>query len=330
MRSLPKWVKPTCCISLLLLGPSSRAVAHEGWGIVSDPRGRIFFTDVPRNIIWRLDPDRTVVAVREGTHSHALVTIGDGSVYGVHVDEREAVGSVWRIDAEGHTHALLPPTRDLPLGLQSFLIDTDGTMYSAIGWAPEGRVSLLRRRPDGLAERVAEGFMRIDGMAWAPDGAILLTDGPFLKRVHNHVVETLGGGPLTETRWDADLMGVVADGSGGAFVADFSRGRILDVGRHSGVALEYAANFPWSPTGVGRDAQGLVVLEHLQMPWSVLGDLQVGPYLRVRRLGVDGRVLTLTVLWGTRTWIVAAGLGLLVTATIGWQLRTYRRAAAHK
>ena len=330
MRSSPGWVKPTCCTSVLLLALSSGAAAHEGWGIVPDSRGRIFFTDIPRNIIWRLDPDGSVVAVRERTHSHALVSIADGSVYGVHVDEREAVGSVWRIDGEGRTHTLLPPTRDLPLGLQSFLIDTDGTMYSAIGWAPAGRVSLLRRRVDGIAERVAQGFTAIDGMAWAPDGAILLTDGPFLKRVQDSDVEILGGGALTETRWSADLMGVVADGSGGAFVADFAGGRILDVGRHAGVALEYAANFPWSPTGIGRDAQGLVVLEHLHMPWSVLGDLQVGPYLRVRRLGVDGRVITLTVLWGTRTWIAAAGLALLVIAAIGWRLRTYRRAAAHK
>jgi hypothetical protein len=309
---------------------SSPAAAHDGWGIVADPLGRIFFTDTPRNIVWRLDPDGTVIAVREKTHSHALVSVGDGSVYGVHIDASEAMGMVWRIDGDGRMHTVLPPTRDLPLGLQSFLIDTDGTMYSAIGWAPEHRVSLLRRRLDGIAERVADGFTAIDGMAWAPDGAIFLTDGPFLKRVHGRTVETLGGGALTDTRWDADLMGVTADGSGGAFVADFAGGRVLDVGRHSGVALEYAANFPWSPTGIGRDAQGLVVLEHLKMPWSVLADLQVGPYLRVRRLGVDGDVVTLTVLWGIRTRVASAGLALLVVAAIGWRLRAYRRAVAHK
>jgi hypothetical protein len=330
MPSLPRLVNGTCCISVLLLGLANRAAAHEGWGIVSDPHGRIFFTDTTRNIVWRLDPDRTRTAVRENTHSHALVSIGDGSVYGAHVDSTEALGSVWRIDAEGRLHTLLPPTRDLPLGLQSFLIDTDGSMYSAIGWAPENRVSLLRRRVDGIAERVAEGFTGIDGMAWAPDGAILLTDGPFLKRVKDSKVDTLGGGALTETGWDGDLMGVVADGSGGAFVADFSGGRVLDVGFRSGVALEYASNFPWSPTGIARDAHGLVVLERLRKPWAVLGALQFGPYLRVRRLGVDGRVVTLTVLWGTRTWIAAAGLTLLVVAVIGWRLRSYHRPGAHK
>ena len=323
----PSSVKPACCISLLILALSIPAAAHEGWGIVSDPRGRIFFTDTARHIVWRLDPNGTREAVLHGTHSHALVSIGDGSVYGVHAHLTEPVGSVWRIAPDGEVQTLLPPTRDLPLGLQSFLIDTDGTMYSAIRWAPEGRATLLRRRRDGLAERVASGFGRVDGMTWAPDGAILLTDGPLLKRVtRDGAVEVLGGGALTATRWDADLMGVATDGSGGAFVADFSNGRILAVGRRSGVAQEYASNFPWSPTGIARDADGLVVLEYLEMPWGLLGDLQVGPYLRVRRLGLKGRVVTLAVLWGTRTWIAAAGLGLLVVAVIGWRLRKYHTA----
>lgn len=334
MPSSRPLAKRTCCISLLLLALPAAAAAHEGWGIVADPRGRIFFTDLARSIIWRLDPDGTRVAVRERTRSHALVSLGDGSVYGVHVEPAEPVGSVWRLDADGSVHTVLAPTRDLPLGLQSFLIDTDGTMYSAIGWAPEHRVSLLRRRVDGIAERVAEGLSGIDGMAWAPDGAMLITDGPFLKRVpignDGRGVEVLGGGALTDTRWGADLMGVTTDGSGGALVADFSRGRVLAVGRRSGVALHYAPNFPWSPTGIARDANGLVVLEHVRKPWSLLGDLQVGPYLRIRRVGLEGNVVTLAVLWGTRTSIVAAGLAVLVVAAIGWRLRSYHRAAAHK
>jgi hypothetical protein len=312
------------CLIVLVLLPGT-AAAHEGWGVVSDRQGRIFFTDIPRNTVWRLDPDGTLIPVLTDTHSHALVSIGDGSVYGVDNHATEPVGSVWRIAPDGRVHTLLPPTRDLALGLQSFLIDTDGSMYSGIRWAPEGRISLLRRRPDGLIERVAEGFSGIDGMAWSPDGAILLTDGTHLKRVTlDGRVEILGGGALTKNRWDADLMGVTTDGSGGAFVADFSGGRVLDVGRHAGVAFEYASNFPWSPTGIARDAEGLVVLEHLKMPWSLLGALQVGPYLRVRRLGLKGRVVTLTVLWGTNTWIAAAAVLVIAGGAIAWRIRSYR------
>jgi sugar lactone lactonase YvrE len=319
-------VKRTCCISLLLIGLGSTADAREGWGIVGDTRGRVFFTDLPRRIVWRLDADGTREAVVTDTRSHALVSLGDGSVYGTHAHPGEPEGSVWRLDPDGRRHEILPPTRDLPLGLESFLIDTDGTTYSAIRWAPENRVSLLRRRPDGIAERVAQGFGRIRGMAWAPDGAILLADGPFLKRVAlDGQVETLGGGPLTTPRWGTSLLGVTTDGSGGAFVADFAGGRIVGVGRHAGVVQEYASNFPWSPAGIARDADGLVVLEHLQMPLALLGDLQVGPYLRVRRLGLKGRVVTLTVLWGTRTPAAAACVAAAAALFVVWRIRAYRR-----
>ena len=314
MGSSVPWFLAAC------LAIASPASAHDGWGIASTPAG-IFFTDIPRNIVWRLHRDGTLAVARERTHSHALVTIGDGSVYGTDVDVSEPIGSVWRIDDGGAGHTVMPYTRDLALALQSFLIDTDGAIYSAIRWAPDGRVTLLRRRPDGIIERVASGFSSIVGMAWAPDGAILLTDVAQLKRVTlAGNVETLGGGPLTEASEGAGLMGVTTDGSGGAFVADFARGRILDVGRHAGVAVEHASNFPWSPTGIARDGDGLVVLEHLRMPWSALGGAQIGPYLRVRRLGTDGRVQTLVVLWGTRTWMVAAGIAMAAGAALAWRL----------
>jgi hypothetical protein len=121
-------------------------------------------------------------------------------------------------------------------------------------------------------------------------------------------------------------MGVTTDGSGGAFVADFSGGRVLDVGRRSGVAVEYVSDFPWSPSGVARDADGLIVLEHLRMPWSMLGNLQVGPYLRVRRLGLKGRVQTVTVLWGTRTGMAGAVIAIIAASVIAWRMRLQHMA----
>ena len=315
---------PFCTSSLLLLVLAGAAEAHEGWGIASAPGGRIYFTDVLRRIVWRLDPDGRLEPALEGVCAHALVTIADGSVYGAGTSGDPPAGRAWRIDPDGGVHVLAAAGGGA--GFQSFLIDVDGTIYSA-GRGAAGRVDLVRRRPDGAIDRLAGGFTAIDGMAWSPDGAILLTDGPHLKYVSaDGTVETLGGGALSEPRGGADLAGVTTDGSGGAFVADFAGGRLLDVGRRSGVAVEYASSAPWSPAGVARDAQGLVVLEHLAPRWSRLARLQVGPYLRVRRLGVDGQVITLAVLWGTRTWIAGAGVVLAAAAAIGWHIATYRRA----
>ncbi len=298
------------------------AEAHQGWGVASTPDGRIYFTDVARRTVWRIEADGRVEPALERVDTHALVTIADGSVYGADPGPEAPFGRVWRLDADGRVHTLIPAASGAALGFESFLIDTDGTIYSA---ARDDPALLLRRRPDGGLARAAEGLTAVDGLAWSPDGGIFLTDGPFLKYVATDgASETLGGGALSEPRWDRDLAGVTADGSGGAFVADFAGGRLLDVGRRSGVAVEYASDAPWSPAGVARDARGLVVLEFLAGPWSRLADLQIGPYVRVRRLGVDGRVITLAVLWGTRTWIAAALVAGAAAAGVGLHIRRYR------
>ena len=308
--------------ALALVCAAAAAEAHTGWGIASTPDGRLYVTDVARRIVWRIEPDGRVEPALEGVHAHALVTIADGSVYGADAGAEAPFGHVWRIDADGRVHTLVAAGAGGPLGFESFLIDTDGTIYSA------GRVEppeLFRRSPDGTVVSVAREFTSVRGMAWAPDGGVLLTDGPFLKYVaHDGTVETLGGIAFTEPPWQADLAGVTTDGSGGAFVADVTGGRVLNVGRRSGVVVEYASSFPWSASGVVRDADGLAVLEPLAATWSLLADLQVGPYLRVRRLGVDGRVVTLAVLWGARTWMAAAAVALAAAAGVAWHIRRYR------
>ncbi len=291
---------------------------------MSTPGGRIYFTDVARRIVWRIDADGDVEPALEGVHTHALVTIADGFVYGADASAEPPFGRVWRLDPGGRVQTLVPAGPDGALGLESFLIDTDGTIYST---AREDPANLLRRSPDEAVATLAREFTAVHGMAWAPDGGILLTDGPFLKYVaQDGTVDTVEGVALAAPPWQADLRGVTTDGSGGAFVADFTARRLLNAGRRSGVVVEYAPDYPWSPTGVARDARGLAVLEHLAAPWSMLADVQVGPYLRVRRLGVDGRVLTLVVLWGTRTWIAAAVVSAAAMAGVAWHIRRYRRA----
>jgi hypothetical protein len=315
---------PFCTSLLLLVATPALAGAHRvessGWGIASTPDGRIYFTDVNRGIVWRLDPQQDPEPALEGVETYALVTIADGSVYGADAGARPPAGRAWRIDPDGRVHPLID-AGETRLGFVSFLIDTDGTIYSASRAGTE----LLRRRPDGSVDRVAGGFTAINGMAWAPDGGILATDGPYLKYVaQDGSIDTIGGGPLSESRGDVDLGGVTTNGSGGAFAADSAGGRLLNVGRHAGVAVEYGADPPWVPSGVARDAHGLVVLETLAARWSALAELQIGPYLRVRRLGVDGQVVTLAVLWGTRTWMAAAAVAGAAAAAVLWHIRTYR------
>src|SRR5918996_600368 len=71
--------------------------AHEGWGIVVDRQGQIYFSDIPTKTIWRITREGKLEAFLSNKHSHALVLGEDGSIYGTQEHHAAAIGNVWRI-----------------------------------------------------------------------------------------------------------------------------------------------------------------------------------------------------------------------------------------
>ena len=318
----------------LLAASTSRAAAHEGWGLVVDSAGRVYVTDIPSNTIWRISPDGRIEAVGRHIHSHALSLGIDGAVYGTHVSLTEPVRSVWRLDSSGRFADIIPATRGFALDLQSFLRAPDGTVYSASVYqhpAPEGgrELYLLRWSSSGVVDTIAGGplghadgtgsaarFEAIDGMAWLPDGAILVADGARLRRVGTDGQVKSLGEPLTQRRWDQDLLGVAVGPDGSLYAADFSGRVVQRVSIGGTVEPVYAPSAFWSPAGVAATSDGIYVLEHPRAPLGILGDIGVGPYLRVRRFGPDGRVDTLTTRWGRFSGEVGAAMVLVVGALV--------------
>ena len=311
----------------------SRAEAHEGWGIVVDAAGRVYFGDIPANIIWRISQDGKLERVALGKHSHALVLDSAGNLYGTNPHLTLPIRSVWRLTPDGRLTDLVAPTRDFPLGLQSFMLDRAGNMYSVNARnAQTPELLLLQRSPGGEITTLAGStlghadgtgaqakFMGIDGMAFGADGALYLADGPYLRRVTLDGTVTTLAGPLTERQWDEDLLGIAATASGEVFAADHANRRILKVSPAGAVSTVLRTGPLWAPTGIVVAGDGLYVLEHLRMPLAILGDLAVGPYLRVRKVSRDGSVTVLTRIWGRRSaaagGVTAAGVGLIVGAT---------------
>ena len=322
----------------LLLALSAHA--HEGWGIVVDRAGAVYFADIPANAVWKVSREGKVEKVVANKHSHALVLDSSGALYGTNPHLTLPIRSVWRRAPDGSLADLLPPTENLPLGLQSFTRDDAGTVYSASAWdahAPE--VVLLRRSPDGHISPVAGGavghadgtgraarFLGIDGMAWGPYGLLYLTDGPYVRRVGpDGSVTTLGGGPVTERRLDEDLLGIAVDSGGNVYVADNAGRRIVRITPTGTVSTAHTTGSIWTPTGIAVAGDGLYVLEHLRMPLAILGDLAVGPYLRVRRVSPGGEATVLARLWGRRTIPVVAAVAAVVAATAVFRSRRRRR-----
>ena len=296
---------------------------HEGWGIVLDPRRGVIVSDIPGNTIWRIAGGRITPLIRD-VHSHELVLTADGVLYGSDPKPSGATASVWQLDVDGRFSYVIPPANDLQLGLQSFLITEDGTIYSAARYDPKSsRIALLRRDRTGNVEEVDGDFSAIDGMKSLPGGGVLLVDGAHLRRITSSGEVLTVAGPLTRRRWGEDLLGISSVRGPTVHVADHAGRRVLRVDLRTREAKEvYRSSLLWSPSGLEVDRKGtLYVLEHLRPPLSLLGDLQIGPYLRVRGSGSG----TIGVVWGRRTWHAAAVI-LALVGGISLVARTLRAA----
>lgn len=332
-------------VVIALMLATSRAEAHEGWGIVVHRSGWIYVADIPANIIWRISRDGKVELVAAGKHSHALVLDSAGNVYGTNPHLTLPIRSVWRLSLNGQLSDIIAPTENFPLGLQSFMMDSTGNLYSANARnAQTPELLLLRRSPDGQITTLAGGtvghrdgisstaqFTGIDGMAWGPDGSLYLTDGSYVRRVfQDGTVTTLGTAPLTERKWDEDLLGIAVAASGDVYVADHAGRRILRITPTGAASTVQRTGWLWTPTGIAVAGDGLYVLEHLRMPLAILGDLAIGPYLRVRIISEGGSVTELARMWGRNTATAAAVCAAIVFVTAGvWYLRRRRRRTRH-
>lgn len=324
---------------------ASHVEAHEGWGIVVDATGRVYFGDIPANVIWRISKGKKVEKVALGKHSHALVLDSAGNVYGTNPHLTLPIRSVWRLTPDGRMTDVIPPTENFPLGLQSFITDGVGNVYSVNARnAQTAEMLLLKRGPEGEITTLAGStvghadgtgsqvkFMGIDGMAWGPDGMLYLADGPYVRRVApDGTVTTLGAGPLTEQKWDEDLLGIAVGANGDVYSADHANRRIRKVTPGGAVSTVLRTGSLWAPTGIAVAPDGLYVLEHLRMPLAILGDLAVGPYLRVHKVSGDGKVTELARLWGRHSVAAASVVAAVVGVIVGARHFRSRRESDQK
>ncbi len=325
-----------CCLF------SDTALAHEGWGIVVDRQGQIYFSDIPTNSIWRITREGNLETVIR-QHSHALVLGEDGSIYGTQEHHAAATGSVWRIAPDGKFSNVFTPATDFPLNLHPFIIDRDRNVYSAnsISFPHQSdKVMLMKSTPDGVVTILAGStrgyrdgrgreaqFSGLDGMAWAADGSLYVTDGVYVRRVTmDGVVETLGKGALTSPSWGEDLMGLAVSQGGSVYVADYSQRRVIQLLPDGNTRTIVETGLIWSPTGITIVGEDLYVLEHLRMPLVILGDIGIGAYARVRKVSPDGRVITIATVWGRNTLAFAVTLATISALSIfAWRLLRRRK-----
>lgn len=328
-------------MSAVILLLTSVADAHEGWGVAVHEQLGVVVSDIPGNVVWRVVGRRFEPLIRD-VHSHELVVGSDGAIYGTNPEPAGNLSSVWRIDGTGNVSYVLRPSADLLLGLQSFLITSTGAIYSVNKYDhARPAIVLLRRDRSGEIRTVAGGakgftdgpsrsarFSGIDGMRQGTDGALVIADGARIRLVTpaGHVSTVTA--PLTHPRWGEDLLGLSSVREKTIHVADHAGRRVLRVNLTNGKteAVDKSDLF-WAPSGVELSHDGLFVLEHLRPPLSMPGDLQVGPYLRVRRIVPGESSTTLAVAWGRHSWNAAMAIAAVLIA--GWLGYRWRRRLRH-
>ena len=285
----------------------SLAWGHPGWGIVINSKGEIFFSDVNRNIIWRIDKTGTTTACVRGKHSHDLFIDRLDNLYGVHV-EYDQPNDRWiyqRLTAS-------------PDGVVRVLKATEGTAYLTVhddngneylnaSHAHKREARILKVTPAGDTVVVAGGvwgdrdgtgaaaqFRTFGPLVWGPDSALYAGSGGMVRRV------TLGGVVTTvigkqhgfgdPDRPNASgILGLCFDEKQNLFAASWEKNVVVKVSADGRVISVLKSGPFWSPSGVFAFGNDLYVLEHrngITIPLENAGF--GGP--RIRKISADGKV----------------------------------------
>jgi hypothetical protein len=227
---------------------------HPGVGIVKDPRGFVFYTDLVQ--IWQIDLQGHRSIAVPNVHTHELAIDGAGNLIGEEV-RGEGGGwqhRIWRRAPDGKITDVVPWTT-------GFWQD-DGLSWDRAGYrywviCPEHRCVMRRREPSGRIVELARGTQFHYPVNWltvSPEGVVFFPDGPDLRRLDaKGKLSTLAAGLGPPNNQNA-LMGLRLAADGAIYIAVPSRRAVLRVapGGKSSVAARSPA--PLAPSGILLDA----------------------------------------------------------------------------
>jgi hypothetical protein len=276
------------------------ASAHPSSGIVVDKQGDVFLSDIDRGVL-KIDARGKVTTVfpKEGGHWLALDTSGSFS----------------KVDFDKSPHWPRWFKRRTPAGVRPALITdggsplvvaSDGNLYYVCNNEQmiPGGLLVARLTPEGKETLLSPAFRRtsdelggIKGLAVGPDGSLYASypkavlkftlDGKVTTLLNPVVVADCEKQPPVE---DAPfLRGLAVDAHGVVYVAATGCRSVIKIMPDGHVETVLKAEAPWSPTGVALQGGSIFALEY-----TVINDETHNYLPRVRKLGHDGRVATLT------------------------------------
>lgn len=334
------------------------ANAQSGWGAAVSGDA-LYFTDLLRGRVWRMERDGTRTAVMQGIHCHNLAPGYDGVIYGEAVGEGSGGGggtvSVWRIGRDGVVSHPLPAT-SAPNPSVWITYDAAGNGYAWRGEA--GRVSeILKRTPDGNVFVLAGGawgsedgrggdarFGQVGGLGVTRDGTVYVLDAGNLRRVRaDGTTETLargvadartGGLPGGAFGLFNHSVGVAVTADETVYVVDHyglkivrwreGEGARTVVDSSNWISRMTDGSWGWAPTGVAIAGDEIYVVETLPLP-GLVNDLVGTP--RVRKIRANGEIEYVATV---NDWRVRASAGVILAGFLALVAQLHRRKENHR
>ena len=308
-------------VILFVLAFGRQAIGHPGRGIQVDSRGRVWFVDTVRDILWRIDGDVLVPAAR-GVHSDRLLLVGDSGVTAEQYFTAVIGPRLLRLAGDS-THPMRADAIHLAADTLSLVaVDAPGNAYFVIA----GRLLVLTPG-DSIVQRV-HGLPGAHALAAAvrPDGWVYVV-------IENRVWELP---PIGDTRPMVSdsaafefVSGVATADSARVCIADYLGRRVHVYQGDKGVTRD--VRWPWYPVGVAAGPDGACyTLERRFQYGGMAGALNWAADLlgtpRVRRIDAEGQAVVVAVVGQSGALLPVLTLVLAAVAvTLMWR-RARRRA----
>ena len=142
-------------------------------GPASDGNGNVYFTDIPANKIYKVDPaGKLSVAIEASNHANGLMFNANGELVACEMDGQIAV---WDFE-KNQRRVLAPSYQDKRFNAPNDLvIDKEGGIYftdphfRAPDPLPQGKTSVYYLSKDGKVARVVEELAAPNGVILSPD-----------------------------------------------------------------------------------------------------------------------------------------------------------------
>ena len=288
--------------------------AHPGDGLDIDSAGNIYFTDVYRKIIWRVDPQGALTPVLEHRWAHGLSVDSLDRIW-VEVEEANTSYSIVRIESDGaETTVVGPSPRGLQLYGVNILGDGEGNLYFPHSDPPKFYALGIRRRSAGGSVSLLAGsdtpghrdgrgasalFSGLQAMRFASDGWIYVVDQDSVRRVSRAgQVETLYRGirlkaPKNQPFDNGNdsvsnrIYGLAVKLDSGEVLVAYHGNRSVVSLSEMGRKVVYRSKPPWAPVGVVLKGDSIVIKETGLEP----GSNRFGPRIVLLDPGDEARQL---------------------------------------